>query len=71
MVDDPAVAGSIPQRVANSGAGDALGPPVLGSYFIALSSGRNPLTGEEVADIDPAPSATASWTLRRGSPIRS
>jgi hypothetical protein len=54
MIDSASGSTSIPLRVANIGADNALGLPILGAYFIALSSGKNMLTGEGVADIGPA-----------------
>ena len=71
MVDPSSTAGSIPLRVANIGADNALGLPILGAYFLALSSGRTMLDGAQVPDIGPAlePDRTLDAPAGYGNPL--
>ena len=69
MVDPSSVGASIPLRVANIGADNALRLPVLGAYFLALSSGRNLLGGEPVPDIGPGLGRNLDAPAGYGNPL--
>lgn len=70
MVDASSASHAVPIRVANIGADNALGLPILGSYFLALSSGRNMVSGG-VPDIEHAlgPDGALNGPTGYGNPL--